>query len=157
VDDHTRQQYPEDKYQALKRFPKDRSVEDWLQQWETTYTECKRIQLPEAERNRSVRSSIKAVKPIAPGFSEFYMNYRKTNSADMPDLYGIIQKFREYHREQGADDKRSFSGPALPHSKARMPQEKTKTLGGTPQERNTKTQPKSACVEDCTNMTSADT
>src|SRR4029077_2322680 len=51
----------------------------------------------------AVRDFIRAAKTFAPGWSEYWANYRRSNPSTTPDLYGIIQKLREYRRDQGSD------------------------------------------------------
>src|SRR4029077_13361346 len=102
-DDETRERDLELQYESLKHPPRDSNIESWLQRWEGTNTEARRINLSNVEGNRAVRDFIRAAKTFAPGWSEYWANYRRSNPSTTPDLYGIIQNLREYRRDQGSD------------------------------------------------------
>ncbi|OXV09936.1 hypothetical protein Egran_02301 [Elaphomyces granulatus] len=112
-DDETREREMEQKYRSIKKSPKGIDVETWLQQWEGVYAECRRINLPDVEGDRAVRDFIFSAKSLAPGWSEYWANYRRSDPNNTPDIYGIIQKFREYRRDRPEDETRPIPQPAF--------------------------------------------
>ena len=85
-----------DQYRALQRPPKNSSIEDWLQRWESVYTQCKKIDLPDVAKDRATRDFIKAVPKSE--FTSIWL-IRLQDIDQKPDLYTIVQKYREYHRD----------------------------------------------------------
>jgi hypothetical protein len=123
-DDETREREMEVKYRAIRKSPKDIDIETWLQKWEGIYAECIRIKLPDVQGDRAVRDFIFSAKDLAPGWSDYWANYRKSNPSNTPDLYGIIQKFREYRRDQAEDDTPTQSHPVFATFKGKQGDQK---------------------------------
>lgn len=49
-------------YARLKKAPRNQNFEVWLQEWETVYTECKELDLPEVNGDRLVKDFAYAVE-----------------------------------------------------------------------------------------------
>lgn len=96
--DETREREVIRRYQKLKSAPQSRAIEPWLQEWEKTYDDCKRLKLPDTEGNRAVRDFIYAVDDIAEGFTNYWRNRLLESKLEL-DLHEIIQKFREHQAE----------------------------------------------------------
>jgi hypothetical protein len=56
------------RYTRLKKAPKVQNVEAWLQAWEQTYTECKKLRLPIVEDNLPLYDFLQAIADLAPEF-----------------------------------------------------------------------------------------
>jgi len=58
------------KYEALKNStPKRESIDDWLQKWETTYTECMDYKVSDVQENGATWDFVRATERIQPDFS----------------------------------------------------------------------------------------
>jgi hypothetical protein len=76
----------------------NRIIEPWLQDWEKTYDDCRRLKLPNTDGSRPARDFIYAVDNIEPGFISYWRNRLHESKIEL-DFYEIIQKFREYRIE----------------------------------------------------------
>ena len=57
-------------YVALKQGPKASQVDKWLEQWESTYTEAKDLDLLDVLSERPLYDFLEAVREINPGFAD---------------------------------------------------------------------------------------
>jgi len=96
--DEAREREVIQRYQKLKTPPHDRGIEPWLQDWEKTYDDCRRLGLPDTDGNRAARDFIYAVDNIEPGFTSYWRNRLLESKIEL-DFHEIIQKFREYQTE----------------------------------------------------------
>jgi hypothetical protein len=87
------------KCQKLKKAPKVQGLDNQLRNWENVYHECTKINLPEVQGTRAVRDLLRAVSSIIPEFSTYWVNdINKTGGQDAPDLYRIMELFRDHQR-----------------------------------------------------------
>lgn len=86
------------RYRKLMTSPHNRAIEPWLQDWEKTYDDCRRLELPDTDGNRPARDFIYAVDNIEPGFTSYWRNRLHESKIEL-DFHEIIQKFREYRIE----------------------------------------------------------
>jgi hypothetical protein len=120
------------KYQKLKKTPKTHDLDNWLKDWEKTYYQCKKIDLPEVQGARPVRDFLRAVSTTAPEFATYWSNdILKSQRAEQragqqagqqaeqqagqqagqqamqitPDLYEIVEHFRDHRRHLAATEK----------------------------------------------------
>ena len=100
------------RYQKLKKAPKTQELENWLKDWEKTYYQCEKINLPDVQRTRSVRDFLRAVSTIAPEFATYWSNdILKAQRAGQParlttpDLYEIVEHFRDHRRHLASSEK----------------------------------------------------
>ncbi|EKG09419.1 Integrase catalytic core, partial [Macrophomina phaseolina MS6] len=89
----------EHQYHQLCKPPRSQNVESWLQQWEKLYTEAKKHNLAEVSDNRPTRDFLLALKPIEPQFVSTYQIKNLDPATRVTDLYDMIEKFRQYYRE----------------------------------------------------------
>ena len=94
--DESRERDVIQRYQKLRKALRDQAIEPWLQDWDKTYDDCKRLQLPDTEGNQAIRDFIYAVNKNKPGFTSHWWNQLLDNPKKNFDLHEIIQKFREY-------------------------------------------------------------
>ena len=87
----------------LKKAPKDTYLATWLQKWEETYEKAQQLGLPEATGIRPVLDFIDAIELISEKFHTFW-SVRIQDSQDedqideIPDLYELLDKFRNHTR-----------------------------------------------------------
>ena len=67
--DRARQLDTSTRYQHLKKFPKNHNIETWLQQWECTYAECKKLSLPDVQNDCAIYDFLQAISSLALDFS----------------------------------------------------------------------------------------
>jgi len=86
----------------LKRSPKDTQLATWLRKWEETYKQAEELKLPEATGIRPVLDFLDAVEPLLDSFHIYWsariQDMHDEGKSNIPDLYTIIDKFRNYVR-----------------------------------------------------------
>jgi len=91
------------RYESVRRSAKVTQTTEWLQQWESTLSDLKERNLPEAEGIRPTRAFLQAVEPIQPLFTQTWtntiestavMNPSEDLTAKIPDGFQIAQIFR---------------------------------------------------------------
>ena len=92
------------KYHKLLSIGRSQNLEIWLQQWEKTYTDGQELGLPEIANQRPLYDFIEAVSDLEPGFSTFWRGeinklLYKGKHHKLPDLFGLIEVFRNQRRE----------------------------------------------------------
>ena len=93
------------KYNKLKTYSKRENIEKWLKDWETTYTDGKKLKIPEVADERSLFDFTHAVSIIDSGYSstqEYFINQKIKNSEKLPDLYNLVEDFRNHYRRTEA-------------------------------------------------------
>src|SRR5271156_1610371 len=103
--DYARQLELIQKYTKLKTYSKRDDVEKWLKDWEITYTDGKKLNVPEFTDNRSLFDFTHAVSSIDSGFSstqEYFINQKLRNSESLPEMYDLIEDFRNHYRRTEA-------------------------------------------------------
>jgi len=88
-------------YQALQKPPKMQSIDKWLKDWEQMYTEAKKLNLAEVQDERPLFDFLNALKSV----DSVYANTRNIEISDavdsnreLPTLYDVIEKYRNYRR-----------------------------------------------------------
>jgi hypothetical protein len=93
------------KYNNLKTYSKENDLETWLKDWETTYIDGKKLKIPEVADERSLFDFTHAVSAIDSGYAstqEYFINQKIKNSEKLPDLYDLIEDFRNHYRRTEA-------------------------------------------------------
>lgn len=101
------------KYQKLKKAPKSQDLDNWLRTWEKVYHECTKINLPDVQGDRAVRDFLRAVATTIPEFSTYWINdisKTKALGQDPPDLYRIVELFRNHRRHLTAEKEQISQG-----------------------------------------------
>ena len=65
------------KYNKLKKFSKKEDVEKWLKDWETTFADGKKLNIPEVADERSLFDFTHAISAIDSGYTstqEYFIN-----------------------------------------------------------------------------------
>ena len=126
--DRARQLEASTQYQHLKKAPKNRNIKTWLQQWECTYAECKKLSLPDVQNDCTVYDFLQAISSLAPNFSSVWtinLQVKADAKEDLPNLYKIIEMFRNHHRLVSAQ-KESASHSAFAATLQGQPAEEEK-------------------------------
>jgi hypothetical protein len=103
--DYARQLELVSKYNKLKVYSKREDVEKWLKDWEITYTDRKKLNIPEVSSNCSLFDFTHTVSTLDSGFvstQEYFINQKLRNSEALPDLYDLIEDFRNHYRKTEA-------------------------------------------------------
>jgi len=58
------------KWKALQKPPKQQSLLGWLQKWETTFDECKEVNLADVQGTRPIYDFVASVQALDPVFSQ---------------------------------------------------------------------------------------
>jgi hypothetical protein len=93
------------KYNKLKTYSKEEDVEKWLKDWETIYTDGKKLNIPEVADERSLFDFTHAVSVVDSGYSstqEYFINQKIKNSETLPELYDLVEDFRNHYRRTEA-------------------------------------------------------
>jgi len=93
------------KYSKLKTFSKQEDIEKWLKDWETTYTDGKKLNIPEVADDRSLYDFTHAIASIDVGFAstqEYFINQKARKLEPLPQLYDLIEDFRNHYRRTEA-------------------------------------------------------
>jgi len=93
------------KYNKLKTYSKRDNVEKWLKDWETTFEEGKNLKIPEVADERSLFDFTHAISAIDSGYSttqEYFINLKIKNSETLPELYDLVEDFRNHYRRTEA-------------------------------------------------------
>jgi hypothetical protein len=117
------------KYEKLKKAPKAQDLDNWLKDWEKVYYQCNKIKHPEVQGTRPVRDFLRAVSTTAPEFAIYWSNdIAKSEKAKQitPDLYEIVEHFRDHRRHLAATEKAqsaAFATDALPQGQNQQRQQ----------------------------------
>lgn len=52
-------------YFKMRRAPKSQNIEKWLHEWERVYKDCRKVNLPEVDGDRSVKDFVYAVESVS--------------------------------------------------------------------------------------------
>ena len=106
------------KYNKLKTYSKREDVEKWLKDWETTFTDGKKLKIPEVADERSLFDFTHAISVIDSGYAstqEYFINQKARNSEKLPELYNLVEDFRNhYRRTEALKSTSSYSAFATP-------------------------------------------
>jgi len=94
-------------YAKLKMGPQSQNIEIWLQQWERIYTECRVLELPEVDGDRSVKDFIFAVQSTTPSWSDYWKNEMqrlKWRKEALPTFFDLVEIYRNHYRTNKAQD-----------------------------------------------------
>mgnify|MGYP003622956889 CR=1 FL=1 len=93
------------KYNKLKRYTKRENVEKWLKDWETTFADGTKLNIPEVADNRSLLDFTHAISSIDAGYAstqEYFINQKMRNGDPLPELYDLVEDFRNHYRRTEA-------------------------------------------------------
>jgi hypothetical protein len=86
------------RYNKMKKGPNNQSMDYWLQEWERVYTECKELNLPDVDKDRSLFDFLHAISKVAPEFASVWrvsLQKKRQKGKDLPDLYNLVELFRD--------------------------------------------------------------
>ena len=100
-------------YQKLKKGPKTQNIDEWLKLWETTYMDCREFDLPDIAKTRPIYDFLQAVKDMTPDFTSFWkicIQSLEQLGEDVPDIYRILEHFRNHIRIENAEKGQTAHG-----------------------------------------------
>ena len=86
-------------YQKLKKAPRSQNIESWIEQWELTYTKCKKLNLPEVSDTRPQYDFLNAIAEISSEFATTWMvqiQKKEDKGKEITSMYKLIEHFRNY-------------------------------------------------------------
>jgi hypothetical protein len=93
------------RWDKLQKLSRGQDIGLWLQEWETTFDDCKERDMPETNGTRPLRAFVKAVSQLEPGFTN-YWNNKFSEPEKKPAFKDLVQRFREFRRiRQGESNK----------------------------------------------------
>ena len=93
------------KYNKLKTYSKRENIEKWMKDWETVYTDGKKLKIPEVADERSLFDFTHAISAIDSGYAstqEYFINQKIKNKESLPELYDLVEDFRNHYRRTEA-------------------------------------------------------
>src|SRR5277367_4574206 len=104
------------KYNKLKTYSKR---ERWLKDKEVTYTDGRKLKIPEVADDRSLFDFTHAISSIDSRYAstqEYFINQKVKNSEKLPELYELVEDFRNHYRRiEALKPSSSHSGFATLH------------------------------------------
>ena len=101
--DYARKLEVGNKYNQLKSWTKRQPVEDWLQEWEFTINEGKKLQIPEVDGLRPLFDFTTAIGAIDSGYAsaqDFAITQRVRDSTiNTMEVYHLIEDFRNHYQQ----------------------------------------------------------
>ena len=88
------------KYNKLKRYTKRENVKKWLKDWETTFADGTKLNIPEVADNCSLLDFTHAILSIDAGYAstqEYFINQKMRNGDPLPELYDLVEDFQNHY------------------------------------------------------------
>lgn len=86
-------------YRELQTAPNRQNTDVWLQRWEKMYTEARRLDLPEVQKDRAIYDFLRTIKSIDSTFAytyEILLDKKIRENQPIPTVFDLISNFR-YH------------------------------------------------------------
>jgi len=93
------------KYNKLKTYSKRENVEKWLKDWETTYADGRKLNIPEVSEGRSQVDFATAISAIDSGYAssqDYFLNQKIKKNEELLELYELVEDFRNHLRKINA-------------------------------------------------------
>ena len=71
--DQARKTELQNRYRKLQKMPRNQNIDNYLWEWERTYTECKELNLADVDDNWPLFDFLNAVSGIATSFAEYWL------------------------------------------------------------------------------------
>jgi hypothetical protein len=85
------------RYTKLKQYTKREEPEQWLRSWEETYSEAKKLNLPDVANNRATYDFLQAIYPLDATFASAN-EVHISKSKEIPNVLDLIEEFRNHLR-----------------------------------------------------------
>ncbi len=102
-------------YRELQNAPNSQSTDVWLQRWEKMYTEAKKLDLPDVQKDRAIYDFLRTIKFIDSAFAnihEILLDEKITENKPIPTIFDLISKFRN-HLRLNQETTRSYTHTAF--------------------------------------------
>ena len=80
------------RYTKLKQFSKREEPEQWLQSWEETYSEAKKLNLPNVANHCATYDFLQAIYPLDATFA-FANEVHISKATEIPNVLDLIKEF----------------------------------------------------------------
>ena len=103
--DYAREMEVVERYNRVKMFSKRENVEKWLKEWEVVYKTASELKIPDVDGKRVLFDFTHAISAIDSGFAstqEYFINLQISKSEPLPDIYRLIEDFRNHFRRTEA-------------------------------------------------------
>ena len=70
-----------------------------MKDWEIAFTDGRKLKIPEVADSRSLFDFTHAISVIDSGYAssqEYFINQKIKNSENLPELYDLVEDFRNY-------------------------------------------------------------
>ena len=88
-------------YRELQTAPNLQNTDVWLQRWEKMYTEAKKLDLPDVQKDRAIYDFLRTIKSIDSAFAsthEILIDEKINENQPIPTIFDLISKFRNHLR-----------------------------------------------------------
>ena len=88
------------KYNKLKTYSKREDVKKWLKDWEITFTNGKKLKIPEVADEQPLFDFTHAISAIDSRYAstqEYFINQKAKNGETLLELYNLVKDFCNYY------------------------------------------------------------
>ena len=88
-------------FNKLKKMPRNSDIDDWLAEWQSTYTQCKALDLPEVHKNRASVTFLNALRDVDALFADAELReIQKLEEDDKegPDVIKFLNRYETRRR-----------------------------------------------------------
>ena len=89
------------KYNTLKTYSKREDIETWLKDWETVYTDGRKLGILEVADERSLFDFTHAISSVDDGYAstqEYFINQKVKKSEELLELYDLVEDFHNHYQ-----------------------------------------------------------
>src|ERR1700722_14303980 len=93
------------KYNKLKTYLKREDVKKWLKDWEITFTNGKKLKIPEVADEQPLFDFTHAISAIDSRYAstqEYFINQKAKNGETLLELYNLVEDFCNYYQRTEA-------------------------------------------------------
>src|SRR5271167_4505956 len=90
------------KYNKLKTYTKRENVENWLKDWETTYTDGKKLKILDVSDERSLidfTTAIAAIDSVYASTQDYFLTQKIKKKEELLEFYELVEDFRNHLRK----------------------------------------------------------
>jgi len=113
-------------FSKLKKVPRNSDIDDWLAQWQSIYTQCKTLDLPEVHKNRASVAFLNALRDVDTFFTDAELREiqkLEEDGKEGPDVIKLLNRYETRRRMFPPQKGRSqpafvtFQGKSAPDTK----------------------------------------
>ncbi|OXV05357.1 hypothetical protein Egran_06874, partial [Elaphomyces granulatus] len=113
-------------FNKLKKIPRNSDTDDWLAEWQSVYTQCKALDLPEVHKNRASVAFLNALRDVDTFFADAELREiqkLEEDGKEGPDVIKLLNRYETRRRMFPPQKGRSqpafvtFQGKSAPGNK----------------------------------------